>query len=84
MITVVLNETLQAVEFLIDEKGVDLLIKRLRQLKADGDHVHVCATNNDCGVSTISPYGHDVVFGEVVLNLLPSDAWEDARRALTP
>lgn len=75
MISIV--ETRAGIEMLLDAKGADLLIQRLQNLKSM-DHIHLYATNDDLGVSTRSPYGESKVFGELILNMLPSEAWEDA------
>jgi hypothetical protein len=78
MISIVYNETLKGIEMHLDAKGADLLIQTLQNLKSKGDHVHLYATNDDLGVSTKSPYLENKVFGELILNMLPSEAWEDA------
>jgi hypothetical protein len=77
MISVVYNETLDAIEMFMDPKGADLLIESLQTLKEKGGHIHLYATNDDGGVSTVCPYPFDKVYHEVVLDLLPSDAWQD-------
>jgi pyruvate kinase len=77
MITIVENEVQKAVEIMLDEKGIELLIKKLGQFKSENDHLHLYATNDDTGVSTRSPYPCDKVFGELILQRLPSEAWED-------
>ena len=79
MISIVYNKILRAIEIHLDTKGADLLIRTLERLKSEGDHVHLYATNDDAGVSTQSPYEEEKVYGELVLNLLPSEAWEDMR-----
>ena len=76
MISVVHNETLNAVEIHLDDRGVDLLMQRLQELKRNEDHVHIYATNDDSGLSLESPHREKVIFGELILNPLPSDAWE--------
>jgi hypothetical protein len=75
MISIVYNEIQRAVEMYLDLKGVDLLIKKLEELKLDGDHIHLYATNDDQGLSVNSPYKEDVRYNELILDLLPSDAW---------
>lgn len=77
MISIVHNETQNAIEIHLDTKGADLLVQKLLDLKSSEGHVHLYATGNDRGVSTKSPYREKTVYGELVLNLLPSDAWED-------
>ncbi|WKA28382.1 hypothetical protein [Bradyrhizobium roseum] len=78
MISIVYNETLKGIEVYLDAKGADLLIRTLQNLKSKGDHLHLRATNDDLGVSTRSPYRESQVFGELILTILPSEAWEDA------
>lgn len=77
MITIVYNETLKAIDVLMDAKGADLLIETLQKLKTRGDHLHLYGTNDDGGLSLKSPYKHEVVYGELVLGLLPSEAWDN-------
>ena len=77
MISIVHNQTLNAIEIYVDAKGVDLLMEKLRDLKSRGDHLHLYATNDDRGLTARSPYGEESVSGELVLNMLPSDAWKD-------
>jgi hypothetical protein len=77
MISIVYNETIKAVEAYLDLKGIDLLIKKLQELKSDGDHLHLFATNDDRGLSVKSPYGEKIVYRELILTLLASDAWTD-------
>ena len=77
MISIVYNETQRAIEIHLDIKGADLLVRRLEHLKSNGGHVHLYATNDDRGVSTKSPYEEPQVYGELILNLLPSEAWKD-------
>jgi hypothetical protein len=79
MISVVHNEVLKGIEIHLDTKGADLLIETLQKLKLQGNHLHVYATNDDAGVSMKSPYQEKTVYGELVLNLLPSEAWDDIR-----
>jgi hypothetical protein len=81
MISVVHNETLKAIELHLDINGADLLIQTLQKLKlkGDGNHLHISATNDDSGVCTESPYQEKDVYGQLVLNLLPSEAWEDMK-----
>jgi hypothetical protein len=78
MISIVHNETVKAVEMLLDLKGIDLLIEKLQELKSDGDHLHLLATNDDRGLSVKSPYGQKIVYREVILTLLPSEASTDS------
>ena len=78
MISIVYNETLKSIEMHLDARGADLLIQTLQNLKSKGDHLHLYATNDDLGISMKSPYRESKVFGELILNLLPSEAWEDA------
>jgi hypothetical protein len=78
MISIVYNETLDAIEMFLDTKGADLLIQTLQNLKSTGDHLHLYATDDDGGVSTKSPYQAKMVYGELVLTMLPSEVWEDA------
>lgn len=84
MISVVYNEVLKAIEVHLDEKGVDLLIRTLEELKPKGDHLHLYPTNDDRGLSTRSPYQEAQVYGEPVLNLLPSEAWDDMDHITSP
>jgi hypothetical protein len=77
MISIVHNQTQNAIEILLDVKGANLLIKKLEDLKLQGAHLHLYATNDDRGVSTRSPYQQKVVYGELILNMLSSDAWDD-------
>ena len=81
MISIVYNEVLKAIEIYLDTKGADLLIQTLERLKSEGDHVHLGATNDDAGLCTQSPYEEEKVYGQLVLDLLPSSAWEDMRLA---
>jgi hypothetical protein len=76
VISIVHNETLDAIEIYLDSKGADLLIATLEKLKSDGGHLHLYATNDDLGVSTVSPYREKTVYGELVVDILPSEAWE--------
>ena len=77
MISIVYNETQKAIEIHLDNKGADLLIQKLEQLKSAEGHLHLYATNDDRGVSTASPYQEKEVYTELILNLIPADAWED-------
>jgi hypothetical protein len=77
MISIVHNQTQNAIEIHLDTKGADLLIEKLQHLKSAEGHLHLYATNDDGGVSTRSPYQEKTVYGQLILNLLPSDAWED-------
>ena len=77
MISIVHNQTQNAIEIHLDAKGADLVIKKLEHLKLHGAHLHLYATNDDRGVSTRSPYREKVVYSELILNMLPSDAWDD-------
>jgi hypothetical protein len=77
MMTVVLNETQKAVEIFMDEKGIDLLVKALTILRTSGDHLHLYTTNNDDGLSNISPYRNEVTFRQLIVTALPPDAWSD-------
>jgi hypothetical protein len=81
MISIVHNQTQKAIEIHLDVKGADLLVKKLEYLKLQGDHIHLYATNDDRGVSTRSPYQENVVYTELILNMLPSDAWDDLSHA---
>jgi hypothetical protein len=76
MISVVHNHVLNAIQIQLDVKGADLLIDKLQTLKSRQElgHVHLYATNDDRGLSTGSPYRDDVVYGELILDLLPPDA----------
>jgi len=74
------SETQHAVELHLDIKGVELLIATLQKLKEYGDHLHLYATNDDRGLSMRSPYREGLVHGQLILNLLPSEAWTDAVR----
>jgi hypothetical protein len=76
MISIVHNEIQNAIEIHLDGKGIDLLMMRLEELKRNGDHVHIYGANDDTGVSLDSPYRENASFGELILNLLPSDAWK--------
>lgn len=78
MISIVYNETAKAVEMFLDDKGVDLLIETLQELKSDGGHLHLYATNDERGLSTKSPYGESIVYGQLILDLLPIEAWTDS------
>jgi hypothetical protein len=77
MISIVHNQVLNAIEIYLDTKGADLMIETLKKLKISGDHLHLYASNDDNGVSMRSPYQEDVTYGEIILNLLPSDAWDE-------
>ena len=81
MISIVYNETQKAIEIYLDIKGADLLIRKLEHLKSEDGHTHLYATNDDRGVSTRSPYQEKEVYGELILDLLPSEAWEDMESA---
>lgn len=84
MISVVYNEIQKGIEIFMDDKGADLLIKKLQTLKSLGEneHLHIYGTDDDGGLCMKSPYGEDQVFGELILDLLPSDAFGD-RSAVT-
>lgn len=78
MITIVYNNVLRSIDIMLDAKGADLLIQKLQNLKAaDQGHAHVYATDDDTGLATWSPYGHEEVYGELVLDILSSEAWKD-------
>jgi hypothetical protein len=85
MITIVHNQVANAIEIHLDVRGVDLLIEKLQRLKQGADqgmdHLHLHATNDDRGLSTRSPYREEMVYGELILNLLTSEAWEDMARS---
>jgi hypothetical protein len=82
MISVQYNDVMKAVEILMDEVGADLLIARLVALKAGShcDHLHIRVTDDDRGLAGYSPYGGEI-FSEVILGILPSDAWRDSNPA---
>jgi hypothetical protein len=77
MISIVYNEIQRAIEIHLDTKGADLLIRKLQHLRSAEGHVHLYSTDDDRGLCTKSPYQEKEVYGELILNLLPSDAWED-------
>jgi hypothetical protein len=77
MITISYNEVQRSVDFHLDLKGIDLLIETLEALKSDGDHLHLYCTNDDKGLSMTSPYKAKTIYTELILNLLPSEAWSD-------
>jgi hypothetical protein len=77
MISVIYNETNKAIEMHLDLKGLDRLIETLQNLKSNGDHLHLYATDNDRGLATWSPYDEKLVYTELILNLLPAEAWSD-------
>ena len=52
-------------------------VQAARMEKEDGGHVHIYATNDSDGLSMKSPYAEKAVFGEVILNLLPSEDWDE-------
>jgi hypothetical protein len=78
MISIVHNETVKAVEIYLDHKGVDVLIEKLQELKSSGNHLHLYVTNDERGLSAKSPYGESVVYEELILDLLPAEAWTDS------
>jgi hypothetical protein len=77
MISIVPNEKASVIEMHLDHTGVKLLIKKLQDLMADGDHLHLYATDADDGLALKSPYGESRVYGQLTLNLLPPEAWTD-------
>jgi hypothetical protein len=77
MISIVYNEVQRGIEFYLDAPGIDLLIETLRTLKSDGDHLHLYWTNDEWGLSMISPYKEKTIYTELILNLLPSEAWNE-------
>ena len=79
MISIVHNEVLNAVEIFMDTKGADLLIATLEKLKTKEGHFHLYATDDDRGVSRECPYPSKTVYPELVLDFLPSEAWEDMK-----
>jgi hypothetical protein len=81
MITVVYNDVLKSIDVMMDHKGVDLLIETLQTLRTDNGHIHLYATDDDRGLSTTSPYAHAVVYRQLVLELLPSEAWTDSEQS---
>jgi hypothetical protein len=62
MVVVAYNETLKAIDLMVDEQGADLLIQRLTKIKerSVSSHTHI-----DCEMQ--SPYGHETVYPEIVL-----------------
>jgi hypothetical protein len=81
MISIVHNEVLNAVEIYMDINGANLLIATLERLKAKGGHIHLYATDDDTGVSMESPYQEKTVYPEIVVDLLPPEAWEEMKSA---
>ena len=77
MISIVYNKTQGCIEIHLDTKGADLIIQKLEHLKSADGHVHLYATNDDHGVCLESPYREETVYNELILNLLPSEAWEE-------
>ncbi|MFA5120654.1 hypothetical protein [Zavarzinia sp.] len=77
MITVVHNQVQDAIEVHLDERGAGLLIARLKELLAGGDHAHVYLTEDDAGLSSKAPYGEGQVYREIIINLLPAEAWTE-------
>jgi hypothetical protein len=78
MISVVYNEVNQSIDIFLDAKGAELLIGKLQDLKSGAGHAHLYPTDDDQGVSMTSPYKEAKVYSELVLTMLPSEAWEDA------
>ncbi len=80
MISIAHNQVLNAIEIETDINGADLLIEKLQRLKQGADqgmnHLRLYVTNDDRGLSAASPYRAAVVYGELILNLLPPEAWE--------
>ncbi len=76
MISIVYNDVVKAIEIMMDTKGAALLIQTLQALQKF-DHLHLYATNDDQGLSVISPYQEETVYTELILDLLPADAWHD-------
>jgi hypothetical protein len=74
MITIVYNDIAKAIEIMFDDKGADLIIENLLEVKANGGHLHLDASH---GLSAKSPYGHSIVYSHVILGILPSEAWSD-------
>jgi hypothetical protein len=77
MISIIYNKVQRGIEFHLDTKGIDLLIETLRELKSNGDHLHLYCTNDDRGLSVTSPYNEKTVYTELILNLLPGEAWNE-------
>jgi hypothetical protein len=84
LISVVHNEVLNAIEIYTVRNGADLLIATLTKLKGKGGHVHLRTTDDDTGLSSQSPHQEKTVFTELIVDLLPPEAWEDMRSAVEP
>lgn len=78
MISVEWNATLKAVTLHLDKEGVQVLKQRLDDLLSDGDHLHLQLGDDltDTGVM-------NAVFGELVLQLCPSDLPAARRNPIT-
>jgi len=47
--TIVYNKVSDAIDFYMDNAGIDLLIGTLQSLKVDGDHLHLQTRSVDAG-----------------------------------
>lgn len=72
MIIVVHNEVLNAPEILIDDDGIDELIRVLSSLKREGDHTHLATQGPAPLLADTSPYGHQTVHHELIISSIPS------------
>jgi hypothetical protein len=58
----------RAVEISCDEEGMATLIKALENVRADGDHLHLCTpSNGGRDLSETTPWGGEAI-GEVIIN----------------
>jgi hypothetical protein len=53
--TIVYNKVSDAIDFYMDNAGIDLLIGTLQSLKVDGNHLHLYAAGKDRGLSISRP-----------------------------
>ena len=75
MITVELNKINNSIDFSMDRAGINLLLDKLNELKSEYEHVHIYATGDNRGLSLKAIHVGSEVFGEIILELCPSEDW---------
>jgi hypothetical protein len=60
------NGVLNAIDLMVDAAGADYLINCLQRIKAKAGHIHINA-------NLTSPFGHQKVYPEIILDWLETD-----------
>ena len=73
MIVLVYNDVMTCPEILLDDLGIDQLIRQLQDLKVSRDHTHLRSFGEKPDLQASSPYGHKDIYKELILSLIEID-----------